>query len=315
MPLPKQIADRRSTVWKLLCLPYGVVEAGRQWLCAIRVWILRAYKGERVAGVEQIFYKKGEHGWIVLLITKVVEDFLIVGTDSAVLDFLYHLDTRFKPGQIGRGSTLKFLGCHLTTTKDGDTEISMKDYLKQIQPIPLSKSRRNETSDKDDSSEIHAIRSLADTMLYLGQAILPQAYMTASKMQQRLGSLHVSNILEANCMVREFRRFRPTILFRKPSTVKVASILTFSDSFHSGTREVYSQSCILTGLKVEASHGVTFHPIIWASHKQKMTSYSSYEAEILAALDADDRRYLLKKALHEQFTERELKHELLVDSK
>lgn len=139
--------------------------------------------------------------------------------------------------------------------------------------------------------------------------------MAASKIQQRLGSLYVPDMIEANCMVRELLRLKPAILFRKPTEIKVSIIVTFSDASHSGVRQVYGQSCIVSGIMIDIPHRTIYHPVIRSTSKQKKISYSSYGAEILAAANADDRDYSLKQALHALFPETELKHELLVDSK
>lgn len=74
---PKQISERLNTVWKLLRLLYGVVEARRQWLCADNNWLLNEYNAEHFACVEQLFYKNGEQGRTVLVIAKDFNDFLI----------------------------------------------------------------------------------------------------------------------------------------------------------------------------------------------------------------------------------------------
>lgn len=312
---PRRIDHRQSTAWKLLRLPYGIVEAGRQWLCAIEDWLTRKYNMNRVLGVEQLFYKKGEDGKINILVAKVVDDFLIAGTTEAIDSFLEALGQHVKIGHIGRSDKLKFLGCCVTQSPSGDIELSMSEYMGRIKPLELSKSRRGETSDKATPAETHLYRSLAGTLLYLGQAVIPQANLIASKMQQRLGSLHVSHIIEANAMVRELLRLKPAIMFLKAKNIKSVAITTFSDASHAGVTEVYGQSGILSGLQILMPDKTLFHPIAWSSHKQKRISYSSYGAEILAAADADDRGFHLKQTLHALFPDVDLKHQLLVDSK
>lgn len=127
----------------------------------------------------------------------------------------------------------------------------MKEYLDRAQPVSISESRRNKGSDKSNRSETDSFRSLAGTLLYLGQAVLPQASLIASKMQQRSGSLYVSDALEANVMVREVLWLKPTILFSKASDTKHITILAFSDASHAGLTEVNGQSGVFTGLKID----------------------------------------------------------------
>lgn len=312
---PSRINTRQNTVWKLQRLPYGIVEAGRQWLCAIETWMTSVYKTGRVPGVEQLFYKKGENGRLELLIAKVLDDFFMAGFPSAVGAFTNALNNRFQLGHVGTGPGFKFLGCDICKNSAGDLRLSMTDYLQRINPIPVSKLRRNNVAEKASDAETRSFRSLAGTLLYMGQATLPQASYTASKMQQRLGSLLISDIVDANAMTRELKNLRPTILFPVVNGIQDVTIVSFSDASHAGLKDVYGQTGVLTGLKVIASERTLFYPILWTSHKQKKVCYSSYEAEILAAADADDRGYHLKESMKSLFPDRELKHELFLDSK
>lgn len=87
----------------------------------------------------------------------------------------------------------------------------MHEYLDRVQPLSISKALEMESSDKMTPSETHAYRSLAGALLYLGQAVLLQACMTASKMQQKLEALHVSVAIEANSEVCELRTIKLSV--------------------------------------------------------------------------------------------------------
>lgn len=56
---PNRINICQNTVWKLQRLPYGIIEAVWQCLCAIETWMTSVYNTERVPGLEPLFYKKG----------------------------------------------------------------------------------------------------------------------------------------------------------------------------------------------------------------------------------------------------------------
>lgn len=71
---PRDCYRKRGIVWKLLKLPYGLVDAGRQWLIKIESWMIEEYGLERVFGVSQLFIKRRESR-IVLIIAKVTDDF------------------------------------------------------------------------------------------------------------------------------------------------------------------------------------------------------------------------------------------------
>lgn len=65
---------------KQINLPYGIVEAERQWLCAIQISLLNTYEMERVLGIDQLFVKRTSHGAICRMMAKVVDDFLLSGS-------------------------------------------------------------------------------------------------------------------------------------------------------------------------------------------------------------------------------------------
>lgn len=56
-------------------------------------------------------------------------------------------------------------------------------------------------------------------MIYIGQAILPPASMVEIQMQQKLGLLHVQNLIEANAMVTEIKYLPPRLIFKDPKEI------------------------------------------------------------------------------------------------
>lgn len=310
---PKKLCQK-GMVWKLLRLPYGIVEAGRQWLCAVEQWMLEEYGLDKVPAVDQLFYKRGEDMRITLIVAKVVDDFIIGGFASEITSFLESLNKRFKIGRSNRGMNLKFLGCSISREECRVT-LSMPDYLQRIETIQLDRGRKELKGSPTTIQETHDYRSLAGTLLYLGQAVLPQACYVASRMQQRLGSLRVADLIEANAMIRELGKLEPKVSFNMPDSISEIDISTLSDASHNGPSSTHGQTGIISGLRIVTKDGIMYHPIMWSSHKQKRISYSSYGAEILAAADGDDRGYHLKEIIRILFPKKALKHQLLVDSK
>lgn len=136
-------------------------------------------------------------------------------------------------------------------------------------------------------------------------------------MQQKLGDLRVSHLLDANRMTNELKPLHHGVIFKSPLRPADITICTFTDASHGGLDEVYGQTVCISGLRITQSGGLPtlFHGIYWSSHKQKQVSYSSFGAEIIAAANGDDRGFNLKGIFLELFPHRLLKHELLIDSK
>lgn len=314
---PPREFHQRGKVWKLSRLPYGIVEAGRQWLCAIEQWMKECFLMNCVSGVDQLFVRRTEVGDIELLIAKFVDDFLISGTRDSISIFLREINLKFKLGSSSVGRQLKFLGCDIDILPDGSIDMGMEPYLKRIRPIQISRERRAVPKHLADARERSEFRSLAGTLLYLGQAILQQAAMVASRMQQNLGLLRVLHIIDANRMLLELQSLLPRILFRNISDIAEVMVSTMSDALHGASDDIYGQTGSITGLKIMTENPRTtyFHPIAWSSHKQIRVSYSSFRAEIIAAAYGDDRGFDLKLSLLSLFPHRPVKYQLFIDSK
>lgn len=66
----------------------------------------------------------------------------------------------FEIGLVSYGPSIKLIGCTIKMTEDS-IKISMYDYLKRVEPIQLSRSRRKESDQNVTDEEMKAYRSLA----------------------------------------------------------------------------------------------------------------------------------------------------------
>lgn len=246
-----------------------------------------------------------------------MDDFQIAVTDTSIRLFLKQINLKFKMGSSSVGRELKFLGCDIRVLPDGSVDMSMDQYLKRIRLIQISRERRSAPNHLADAPERSEYRCLAVTFLYLGQAVMPQASMVASRMQQKLGLLRVLHMIDSNRMLSELKVLPPRLLFRNTDYIAEVMVCTMSDASHGAADDVYGQTGSITGLKIsiEKPGPSYFHPIAWSSHKQRRVSYSSFGAEIIAAAYGDDRGFDLKFSLLSLFPQRPVKHQLLIDSK
>lgn len=47
---PRDCQHEKGEIWKLLKIPYGMCDAGRQWILKIEDWMIKQYRLERVFG-------------------------------------------------------------------------------------------------------------------------------------------------------------------------------------------------------------------------------------------------------------------------
>lgn len=312
---PKDCHRKRGTVWKLLKLPYGMTDAGRQWLLRVDDWLLRTLGMSGVGGVNQVFVrKKGDK--IVLLIAKVIDDFLIAGKTEDIREFMRELSKEFEVGKVTIGGTFYFNGCEIDVGTNA-IELSMWEYMSKLSTIPLSRLRKKQRDEKVTASEETAFRALAGTLMYMGNSVVPQAAMITSRMQQHLGDLRVKHIIEGNSNMTDITQLRPYIRYIRPTNPQKVKIVSLSDAAHGGADSIYGQTGGLCGLLIEedGKKDRIYQPVSWTSHKQKRVSYSAFGVEILAAADADDRGFDLKMSLKSLLPGHEWTHELYVDAR
>lgn len=136
---PQNELRARGKTWKMLRLPYGIVEAGRQWFCDIGEWMIKEYEMKRVFGVDQLFIRRVLNGSIGFLVAKLVDDFLLSGTESEITRFFDAIDKFFKLGVRYVGNKLQFIGCDMDVTTECDARVSMEltmdPYIKRVRTI------------------------------------------------------------------------------------------------------------------------------------------------------------------------------------
>lgn len=78
------------------------------------------------------------------------------------------------------------------------------------------------------SQEEAEYRSLEGTLMYLGNYILLQVAMMASKMKQRVSNLKISHVLKSNKCVEEVLRIRPYIRYVRSTGVCNMALISLS---------------------------------------------------------------------------------------
>lgn len=313
---PREWVGKRGQLWRLKKLPYGIVEAGRQWAKAVEDWMLSTAGLERLRGLNQLYVKRDSVGRITLIVAKVTDDFICGGAVKTTTAFIQELQKRFEVGKIIIDGKFLFNGCEIEQDTEGSILMSMRSYMSQLTEISLTRERRKQPKEPASAVEITAFRSLAGTLLWLGKGVLPPAAYASSTMQQRLSMLKVGHLLEANEIVREIKKLKPVLLFRRTGTVIGAVITTFSDaSFNITSRKSYGQTGLVSGVRTTMDNGSEmFHMLDWVSTKQRRISHSSYGAEILACAEGDDRGFYLKEGMRSLFPKTMMRNEIAIDS-
>lgn len=128
------------------------------------------------------FYRREKHGNVGILIAKIVDDFLIVGTSQPTSSFIYYMNEQFKLGKAGKKRHIKCLGCDIFHNHERDIEMRMDDYRNRVISIPVSVNHEVSPSEKASSSKEEKIKIQAGTLSYCGAAVILQTCMVSSNL-------------------------------------------------------------------------------------------------------------------------------------
>ena len=302
------------TVWKLLGLPYGIAEAGRQWQL-VSDDFLHSIGMESIYAVPQCFMLKLK-GKLLLLVGKIVDDFLIAGTRKALKWFSAKVNQRFTVGtETWAPDPIRFNGALIEQANDYSIRVTMEDFAKSIKPLQVERNRRKQPEALPTPTEVRDFQSLAGKMNWLGHAAVPQYAFAASYLQQNLGQLKVKHLTQANGVLREAQRNSSILVYGSPKQKSCLSLCAFADAaFPKVDGGIHGQTGIFCGLVLGSGPEAALHPISWSSHKQTRVCRSSSAAEIMAIAEAEEVGSALRIAI-ERVCDREVPFELNVDSR
>ena len=229
---PKGWTSLHRGSWKLLKPAYRVVESGRVWQLAVGRWM----SGQgiiEVPGLPQLFIERRPNGRILLAICKVVDDFLMTGSQKDIDEFHDSVLKRFEISRFVTARDLIFNRFHIHQSDDQAGHISMKVYLGTIKPLVVTRERGQQFDSPCTATEFTAYQGLAGSLNFLGHGVSPQASFAASYMQQAVGCLKASNLIAANGLLLEIEKLEADIKLCSPQNLAVSpSYIALSDASH-----------------------------------------------------------------------------------
>lgn len=330
---PRECLSSHRYYWLLKLLPYGIRDAGRQWLIVFENWLINEMGFEILPGLPQVFVKFRKGGGtrvsddaakklsnIELIVGKLTDDLIIAGNDSnnALTDFLSATQKKWKLGKVLRGPEHKFNGTMITTTKQGVT-LDMNKYVEErLKQISITSAPTTRASEVEKTQH----RSMAGVLSFLGMGSTPQASYMSSIFLQQNNSLNGKQLRISNDMISKMQKINHTVLFpflsethNNSLNIGSLSLMGISDAaFRTNSDQIHGQGGCIIGINVTEKFSKENHFYYLASYstKLKRVVYSSFGAEILAAAETENMLFGLKQDLEGLFGT--LVSELLVDS-
>lgn len=116
-------------------------------------------------------------------VAKFVTEFSIFGLYSAIDKFIKSLRQRFENEFISTPEKLKFLRCDVSKTDCANT-MRMPENFQRVKLIDPTSSQTANVDKKTYRYLTSIYQSLAEPVLFFGQAAIPQASLVASTIQQ-----------------------------------------------------------------------------------------------------------------------------------
>ena len=109
--------------------------------------------------------------------------------------------------------------------------LNTEEYMTKITKIDISRERGKQYDGVATLEELTRCQELAGQLNFLGHGILPQAGFAASYLQQFVGVLRVSNLVEGNKVLHEITSLKPKRKYiRSRSLTGMQRYLFFSDA-------------------------------------------------------------------------------------
>lgn len=134
------------------------------------------------------------------------------------------LQGQFFVWKITLDDMIHFDGCEIEQAKNDSITMSMVRYLERLEPIEISRSRKNEQDQMATATELTQYRSLACTisvqardryisLMYLGHIVLPKAAYFNSKLKQLIPRVKIEQLIAGNNMLKEMLILVPKIMY------------------------------------------------------------------------------------------------------
>lgn len=212
-------------------------------------WLFEETKFEMVTGLSQTFVRRDRNECISMMFAKVTDDIPMAGSIEDMNSFTDYLRKIFVACKIIIDDEMIFNGCTIVQDRIGNISMSMDSYMENLKPIVLSGSRRKMQSSLVDPNEVSTYRSLSGVLAWIGYATLPEAALASSLLQQRKSRRTVSDLCEANNMLKKLKKLNPSIYYEKPQRRKATATYSFSHAaFSISKSQSYGQTGIINGL-------------------------------------------------------------------
>ena len=212
-----------------------------------------------------------------------VDDGLCGGNDY-FKEQLGLLERQF-PFGANKATEFKFTGIHVKQNPDFSISLDQTEYVRDIPPICINKSRRLQKDSKVSEEERHALRALIGSLQYAAVNTRPDLSRAIGGLQSKINKACVEDLLWANQVLHDAKRHAEVSITLQPIAVADLRFVCFSDASFASDKDPASHRGMLimaSDQSILNAQTSPISPISWTSKKIQRTVTSTLASETFA---------------------------------
>ena len=291
---PRDVCPK-TEVWSLRKCLYGLNDAPRSWYMKVKKALISLGAVQSLYD-SALFIWHGDDGTLKGIVASHVDDFIYCGTDAFQSEVMQKLRVTFKIGAECSGN-FKYVGLNILQSR-GEVKIDQSMYIKNIEPISISKERKENPDSLLSPEEKAEVKQLAGQMIWATSQTRPDVAYEACQIANTGKTPTVKMILEANRAVSKMKKKDVSLIFKKLGNPEDLAVEVYSDATHASLNDGSSQGAFVIFLKGRDGKTV---PMSWRSKRIPRVTKSPLASEASALGDAADAGYLIASMTKEVF--------------
>ena len=291
---PRDVCPK-TEVWSLRKCLYGLNDAPRSWYMKVKKALISLGAVQSLYD-SALFIWHSDDGTLSGIVASHVDDFIYCGTDAFQSEVMQKLRVKFKIGAECSGN-FKYVGLDIVQSR-GEVKIDQSMYIKNIEPISISKERRGNPDSLLSPEEKAEVKQLAGQMIWATSQTRPDVAYETCQIANTGKNPTVKMILEANRAVSKIKKRDVSLIFKKLGNPEDLRVEVYSDATHASLNDGSSQGAFVIFLKGRDGKTV---PMSWKSKRIPRVTKSPLASEASALGDAADAGYLIASLTKEVF--------------
>ena len=268
-------------LWSLNKSVYGLDDASRKFYLKVKKELL-SMKMEQSKSDPALFFKRHD-GKTTGIVSTHVDDFFYGGTEAFCDVLMRKIKSVFLLSSESY-QTFKYVGFNVVQHED-KVVYDQKDYLKNLQPIEISKDREMMKDEHLTQDEQGEMKRRCGQLNWLSTHTRPDISFDLAELSGRTGSLRVSDITKMNKLINKVKSNDVYLTFPCLEDSNNLKIAVYADASLANLPDGGSQAGYLVFLVDRCGRAAL---IDWKSHKIRRVVRSTLAAETLAMADAVD---------------------------